>query len=464
MKTWRNRIVGMEMADPASLLANEKNWRVHPKHQQDVMDETLDRVGFVRTVLVNLRKDDSWGNRRGIPTVLDGHLRAKRAISTGQREIPITYVDLTEEEENYVLATLDPIAQLAAVDRDMLGDLIVDIPDIDPSTLSMLNDLVGEIRGDKPGEQSDEDSGTKREAPDLDKLVEKWGVEDGSVWRIPSSESSDHYYIVGDSREQFVRDVISDLGITFAGAFTSPPYAEQRDEHYQSASADEFTDWFEPIQKLVHDFLEDDGSFFVNIKDFSKDYVRSTYVHELVVAMAKRWGWTYLDEFCWERAGIPGDPYRMGKFKNQWEPVFWWAKQTRPFFEPNRVMHKTNNAVLDDNWMPTASKNQGVVSVMGDREKGEGMAYPGNRLKIHAATEVWGHPAAFTPELPSFFMVVYSNPSDYWLDMFGGSGSVMVAAEKLSRSSVLVDSNPKYVALTLERYLEEFGHEGERVR
>src|SRR6266704_2927845 len=34
---WRNRIVGHGEEDPEQLLANPKNWRIHPKNQQDAL-------------------------------------------------------------------------------------------------------------------------------------------------------------------------------------------------------------------------------------------------------------------------------------------------------------------------------------------------------------------------------------------------------------------------------------------
>ena len=52
---WQNRTVGSDDVAPDQLLANPKNWRIHPIAQQDALAGVLDRVGWVGQVLVNQR-------------------------------------------------------------------------------------------------------------------------------------------------------------------------------------------------------------------------------------------------------------------------------------------------------------------------------------------------------------------------------------------------------------------------
>ncbi len=73
-------------------------------------------VGWVAGVLVNT----TTGH------VVDGHLRVELAISRNEPTVPVTYVELGEEEERVVLASLDPIGALARPDEDLrrlLADL-----------------------------------------------------------------------------------------------------------------------------------------------------------------------------------------------------------------------------------------------------------------------------------------------------------------------------------------------------
>src|SRR5918994_388953 len=100
---WANRLVGAGEEAPDQLLANPKNWRLHPRAQQDALGSVLDRVGWVDQVIVN----------RTTGHLVDGHLRVELALSRGEPSVPVTYVELTEAEEHLVLASLDPIAAMA---------------------------------------------------------------------------------------------------------------------------------------------------------------------------------------------------------------------------------------------------------------------------------------------------------------------------------------------------------------
>lgn len=113
MVGWANRIIGTGVENPEQLLANPKNWRIHPLHQQEALGSILDHIGWVQDVIVN--KTTGY--------VVDGHLRVAMSISKGEPSVPVSYVELTEDEENLVLASLDPVAGLATVDYDALERL-----------------------------------------------------------------------------------------------------------------------------------------------------------------------------------------------------------------------------------------------------------------------------------------------------------------------------------------------------
>ena len=56
--------------------------------------------------------------------LVDGHLRVELAKAAGQSSIPVVYVELSEEEEQVILASLDPIGAMATADRDKLAELL----------------------------------------------------------------------------------------------------------------------------------------------------------------------------------------------------------------------------------------------------------------------------------------------------------------------------------------------------
>ena len=72
MADWRNRIAGSGEESPDQLLANPRNFRRHPKHQQDALRGVLAEVGWVQDVIVN----------RTTGHLVDGHLRVELAMRT----------------------------------------------------------------------------------------------------------------------------------------------------------------------------------------------------------------------------------------------------------------------------------------------------------------------------------------------------------------------------------------------
>jgi len=116
MSNWKNRILSHDVVDPNDLVPNEKNWREHPEFQRKSLKGVLDQVGWVQSVIVNKNS----GN------IVDGHLRVSEAINN-KEDVPVVYVDLTSDEENLILATIDPLSALAKTNNDALKSLVEDI-------------------------------------------------------------------------------------------------------------------------------------------------------------------------------------------------------------------------------------------------------------------------------------------------------------------------------------------------
>lgn len=128
--TWERRIVGHADVDPRELVANPNNWRLHARHQTEAVAEALDRVGWVRPVIVN--------QRTGV--LVDGHLRVELALERNEQTVPVDYVDLTEDQERVVLVTLDPTSALAGSDEGQLRSLLAALNGSFDTALTKLSD------------------------------------------------------------------------------------------------------------------------------------------------------------------------------------------------------------------------------------------------------------------------------------------------------------------------------------
>ena len=81
----RDRIVELRRVPARDLLPNPKNWRTHPKAQQEAMRGILAEVGYADALLA--RETDA-----GLQ-IIDGHLRAE---TTPDHEVPVLVLDLDE--------------------------------------------------------------------------------------------------------------------------------------------------------------------------------------------------------------------------------------------------------------------------------------------------------------------------------------------------------------------------------
>jgi ParB-like chromosome segregation protein Spo0J len=129
---WDNRIVGYRLIPIDEITANPRNWRVHPKHQQDALAAAIDESGYTVPILNNVRTG----------FLLDGHLRVALAMRRGETHVPGVDVDLDEDQEAIALATIDPLSALAVPDRVQLDALLADIATESAALQAMLDSLV----------------------------------------------------------------------------------------------------------------------------------------------------------------------------------------------------------------------------------------------------------------------------------------------------------------------------------
>lgn len=126
----RDRIKELRRVKASEILPNPKNWRTHPKAQQDALRGMLADIGFADAALAYETKDGLM--------LVDGHLRVETA---SQSEIPVLILDITEEEADKLLLTLDPLSGLAGTDAAALDFLTKSLEFENESVKLMLANL-----------------------------------------------------------------------------------------------------------------------------------------------------------------------------------------------------------------------------------------------------------------------------------------------------------------------------------
>lgn len=127
----RDRIKELRRVRGSELRPNPKNWKTHPDRQRDVLRGLLAEIGFAGAVLARELED-------GTLQLIDGHLRAETTPGT---ELPVLVLDVTEAEADKILATFDPLGDLAEPDGNSLDALLAEVTTENEALQSLLEEL-----------------------------------------------------------------------------------------------------------------------------------------------------------------------------------------------------------------------------------------------------------------------------------------------------------------------------------
>ncbi|MFQ6028196.1 MAG: ParB N-terminal domain-containing protein [Dehalococcoidia bacterium] len=127
----RDRVKELRRVPASELMPHPKNWRRHDEIQATVLEGILSEVGFAGAIIA---RDTPEGL-----VLIDGHLRADVA---GDTEVPVLVLDVTEEEAEMLLATLDPLSTLADTDAQALRELLESLETNEPGLTEFFDRLM----------------------------------------------------------------------------------------------------------------------------------------------------------------------------------------------------------------------------------------------------------------------------------------------------------------------------------
>jgi DNA modification methylase len=237
--------------------------------------------------------------------------------------------------------------------------------------------------------------------------------------------------------------------------FTSPPYADRRKNTYGGTKPEHYVKWFLPRAAEFQRVLKRSGSFVLNIKEKAEEGERHTFVIELILALRQNeWKWT--EEYIWHKRNCHPGKW-PNRFRDAWERCLHFTRDKH--FKMNQEAVMVPMGDWKEKRLRSLGKNDVVrfqsqvgsgfgknIANWKDRE----MAFPSNVL--HLATECGNksHSAAFPKTLPEWFIKLFSDPGDWILDPFVGSGTTCVAAQELGRNSIGIDIKRDFTELAEE--------------
>lgn len=283
---------------------------------------------------------------------------------------------------------------------------------------------------------------------------------------------------VGDSLEllALIPDESVDLVVT------SPPFALLREKAYGNARQVDYVDWLAQFAPHVHRILKPTGSY---VLDLGGAYergapVRSVYQFRVLLRHVDECGFHLAEEFFWHNPSKLPSPIewvnkRKIRAKDTVNVLWWLSKSEWPKANVSHVLApysaRMKTLLRDPAKFYTPKERPSGHSISAGFAKDNGGAIPSNLLQVPNTEsngdylrlckqfEIVAHPARFPLAIPEFFIKFLTDPGDFVLDIFGGSGTSAEAAEKWERRWQTIDLNRDYVIGSVFRFATSLSDE-----
>ena len=392
-------VEAIEHRSVANLVPYANNARTHSDEQVGQIARSIEEFGFVNPVLVG--SDD---------VIVAGHGRLMAANQLGMETVPVIVLGHLDETQRRALVIADnQITANSGWDEELLK---LELSELDALDFDL--DLMGFSDEELEGLLLTEDIEGQTDDDDVLEPEEHPVSQTGDLWIL-----GDHRVLCGSATEQ------ADVETLMAGQladmiFTDPPYNVDYANPEKTGKA-------KKDSRIKNDNL---GSEFYTFLLAAMTNMLSVCKGAIYICMSS----SELDTL--QKA------FREGGGK--WSTFIIWAKNT---FTLGRADYQRQYEPILYGWKEGSehfwcgARNQGDVWFFNKPVK--------NDL----------HPTMKPVELVERAIRNSSKSRDIVLDLFGGSGSTLIACEKSHRSARLTELNPKYVDVIVRRWEEYTGKE-----
>jgi site-specific DNA-methyltransferase (adenine-specific) len=389
--------------------------------------ESLEQHGQYRPLVVNRRTGE----------VLAGNHTLQAAVELGWDEVAATFVDVDDEQAARIVLVDNRLGDLAGYDDNELATLLRSLPDLDgtgwrPAELDRLLDEL-DVAGDA-GRDTD-----PMPAP------AKPTAKPGDVWQL-----GDHRLVCGDSTQPGpVERVLA--GDEVEMVWTDPPYGV----HYVGKTADAMTfendRGGEALYELLHGSLtlacqaaKKGGAIYVAHGDGANGTVCRRAVADS--------GWELHQTLIWVK-----NTFALSRHDYHWQHeaiLYGW----KPGAAHRWQSSPTETTVIDD---------ETNVGKLGRRELVALIRQLRNDRRTSIVREDKPHRNDLHPTMKPIGLVAHqvansSRRGDIVYDPFGGSGSTLIACENLRRPARLVEIDPAYCDVIVDRWQRHTDQEAKR--
>lgn len=399
--------------------------------------ESIEKFGWQQPIVID--RDN---------VIIAGHTRYKAALRLGLKTVPCKYADeLTPEEVDAYRIADNKTAELSTWDEDKLTTELEKCAAFDMSAF-------GFDAQDEPEDPDDvvEDQYEEFEVPEI--------TAPGMIIRL-----GDHRLMCGDSTKA------EDMAALFDGeaprmVFTDPPYGVAIGSKNKLLNTVKKANYKQIKKDLKNDTLEPEdlkdlvARAFRTLRDFADEqcayYITGPMGGEPGLAMQE----------ALAEAGLPArhiliwvkncQAFSLGRLDYEYkhEPIYYtWGK--------GHEFYGGSQATVIDDTKPLEKMNKAELKelVHALRDGGETSVIYCDK-PLHSDM----HPTMKPIKLIARFLINSSRPGEPVADIFGGSGSTMIAAEQLKRKCYMMEIDPHYCDVIINRWQEFTGKTAEIIR
>jgi DNA modification methylase len=408
------RDLAIEHRNISGLKVNPRNARTHSKRQVQAIAESIKAFGFTNPVLVD---DDDM--------ILAGHGRFQAAKLLGLDAVPaIRISQLTEAQKRAFVLADNKLSERAGWDRELLavelGELAVMLPDLGLS-VDLTGFEVGEI--DAILTDVEEDKAASR-GDEVIPLPEKPVSRLGDLWVLGR-----HRLLCGDARDPAALRAL--LGNEPADmVFTDPPYNVRIDGHVLGKGRHRHAEFAMASGEMS------EGEFTAFLQQVLGN-----------AAAASRNGALHFVCMDWRHLGelLAAGKSAYSEMKN----LCVWAKTNGGQGSLYRSQHELVAVFKVGDGEHVNNVELGRFG----RNRSNVWHYAGvNSFKAGRQEELEAHPTVKPVALVTDAIKDVTRRGAIVLDVFGGSGTTLIAAERTGRRARLLEIEPRYVDVTIARF------------
>lgn len=416
-----------------------RNPRKHPEPGSklwEILKRSLQRSYFEPLV---------WNRRNNY--LVSGHFRLKVLIEEGYELVDVSVVDLSEPEHFAVMIAAN--RTLGEWETDVLKSLARDIDEAGLDAALALYDhkaLLALVDCPVTGDDTEQ---TEELVSKAEQLLEKWKVQPGDLYQIGPHRLLCGYCESPDNWQRLLGDDLADM------MWIDPPYnvaydASQK-KRIKRKEAEGETPHVKP-QTILNDdlprakYLESLNAWIgmgaKRIKPGAAVYIAHADSYGLETRLAARnAGLNIAQCLIWVKQA-----FTLGRQDHQWqhEPILYGWKVGAGHHWQGGYSHATVIDECPD--LKKLSKGELITMLNHLRNAADSTVI---REPRNVCSDL--HPTVKPTRLVARQIWNSSRRGETVLELFGGSGTTMAAAEQTGRRCVSTELDPKFVAVDLER-------------